>query len=117
MDAKTYLMVLNLNEGAEDIAGHFGTSGEAILKLINGFIDIANNEVKAPEGEKTFHERMLALVDRGEIDGGLLMTLATMYVVDEIKGQLQRTVMKRMAKDLLGHILDDEEEEDTERGL
>jgi len=113
MAVKTIIQILTAqyDESQEDLLGVYGVTDEELKKVFELF---SSDEAIG----KTFAERLVELINAGEISGGLLLLLATQQIKDTLKTAAMRRQVEDVFYKLLGSSLgfneNENEDEDDE---
>jgi len=97
----TYLLVVEYDEAQEDLFATFGTNAEEMKNVLNVFIDKVNKPGEA--GDESFTQTLMSMIDSGKISGGMLLTMATLNIMNAISQKRAQSMLGTLLKDMLGN--------------
>ena len=97
---KTYILTVDYDESAKSICESFGTSLSELLKFQTKILT---------SGKNTYTKSLIYLLDNNEVEGGVVLASASMYVYSAYERALFMSAKKGM-EIFLKQMLDDTEE-------
>lgn len=94
VETVTHLLAVQYDESQKDLLNTYGVTKAEVKKVYELF---SNEEAEG----KTFSERMIELINAGEITGGMLLLLATKQIMKTI----EMAVMQRQVGEMFRNML------------